>query len=975
MRNANLKQAARKPGSSESPSAVQYGASTRAYLVMRRKMQAGFGIAVLSLLLVGAMSYSSIARLVEYNTWVDHTNEVIDGLDALLAATAEAESAQRGYAISGKEIFLDANRQANDSAHGTLARLYALTADDPLQRQRLSAVSELLEQRIQVNDAAIELRRSEGFEAVQKRINSDQDRQLQSQLRAAVNAVRDAEQELLVTRKRQSTQNANITKATVISGGVLAFGVIGWALVALRRDFAGRQRAEAELDRFFSLSLDFLCISSADGYFKRVSPAVTDMLGWGVAEFLARPYLSYVHPDDHEATLREVEKQVKQGEKVFHFENRYRHKDGSWRVLSWRSMPQPEGLMYATARDVTDLKQNELALRESKEQLEQRVQERTADLLRTTQSLEKEIAQHSDSQHRLHAQLERLGLLQQITRGIAERLDNKSIFAVVIRALEAQLPVDFACICLFDAAANQLVVNSIGKGRGDMARELCLQEEDRIELEQSGLARCAEGLLVYDPDIGAAPQGFLANMANCKLHALVAVPMNIEHKFFGCLLVARRQADCFDSGEREFLRQLSEHVALAAHQAQLYGALQAAYEDLRQTQQAVMQQERLRVLGQMASGIAHDINNAITPVSIYTNVLLRKEPNLSERARGFLQTIQQSISDVAETVARMREFYRPRDSQALVPVEMNKLILQVVDLTRVRWSDMPQQRGVVIDMRTELADELPLIMGVESEIREALTNLVFNAVDAMPGGGVLTLRTSVTSDAMAEQDHAASGRYVHVEVADTGTGMDEETRRRCLELFFTTKGERGTGLGLAMVYGTVQRHGGEIDITSEPGKGTCVRLSFVAMVADTHEQSAMAMQPLRELRILVVDDDAVLLKSLSELLRSEGHVVTAASGGQEGINAFVAANELGSDFDVVITDLGMPFVDGSEVAGAVKAASPNTPVILLTGWGHRLLTEGGVPPYVDRVLPKPPKPLDLHAALVELTAKQTAELQ
>ena len=128
-------------------------------------------------------------------------------------------------------------------------------------------------------------------------------------------------------------------------------------------------------------------------------------------------------------------------------------------------------------------------------------------------------------------------------------------------------------------------------------------------------------------------------------------------------MAARRQADGFSSGECEFLRQLSEHVALAAHQAQIYGALQQAYDDLRRSQQAIMEQERLRVLGQMASGIAHDINNALSPVALYTESLLERETDLSPRTRAYLETTQRAIDDVARTVGRMREFYRQREPQ------------------------------------------------------------------------------------------------------------------------------------------------------------------------------------------------------------------------------------------------------------------------------------------------------------------------
>ena len=293
----------------------------------------------------------------------------------------------------------------------------------------------------------------------------------------------------------------------------------------------------------------------------------------------------------------------------------------------------------------------------------------------------------------------------------------------------------------------------------------------------------------------------------------------MESQVFGVLITARRAPNAFSSGECEFLRQASEHTALASHQAQLYGALQRAYDDLRSSQQQVMQQERLRALGQMASGIAHDINNAISPVTLYTEALLEHEPNLSERARSQLEIIQRAVDDVAQTVARMGEFYRSREPQvSLLPVDLNRLVGQVIALTRARWSDMAQQRGAAIEVRTELAPDLPLIAAAESQIRDALVNLVFNAVDAMPDGGPLTLRTGLSA--------GSHSQIVLLEVEDRGVGMDDDTRRRCLEPFFTTKGTRGTGLGLAMVYGVAQRHGANLEIESEPGKGTLVRMNF-----------------------------------------------------------------------------------------------------------------------------------------------------
>ena len=342
----------------------------------------------------------------------------------------------------------------------------------------------------------------------------------------------------------------------------------------------------------------------------------------------------------------------------------------------------------------------------------------------------------------IHAQVGRLDLLHRITRAIGERQDLQSIYQVVIRSLEDNLPIDFGCVCLYDPAAETLTVTSVGLRSGALAIELALTEEARIPVDENGLTRCVRGHLVYEPDINAVPFPFAQRLRGGGLGAFVAAPLLVEGKVFGVLVVARKAPDSFGSVECEFLRQLSEHVALAVHQVSLYGALQQAYEDLRQSQHTVMQQERLRALGQMASGIAHDINNAISPVALYTESLLEQEANLSARARDYLGTIQRAIEDVAETVARMREFYREHEPQLLLaPVYLNRVAEQVIDLTRARWRDLPQERGIVIRMQAELASELPVIMGAASDIRDALTNLIFNAADAMPEGGTLTLRT------------------------------------------------------------------------------------------------------------------------------------------------------------------------------------------------------------------------------------------
>jgi CheY-like chemotaxis protein len=289
----------------------------------------------------------------------------------------------------------------------------------------------------------------------------------------------------------------------------------------------------------------------------------------------------------------------------------------------------------------------------------------------------------------------------------------------------------------------------------------------------------------------------------------------------------------------------------------------------------------------------------------------------------------------------MRDFYRrPDDAVEGQPVDLNKLMLQVVDFTRARWSDIPMQRGVVISVQTAL-DHIPAVLGVESEIRDMLVNLIFNAVDALPSGGSIFLST-----------HGGAGRVV-VEISDTGIGMDEETRRRCLEPFFTTKGERGSGLGLATVYGTAQRHGAEIELESSPGQGTSFRLVFHRLAGEEKPAPQEVHAPGRPLRLLMIDDDPSVLQSTQFVLALDGHQIEAAGNGPDGIAAFRRALEAGQPHDVVITDLGLPYMDGREVAQNIKTLSPHTPVILLTGWGRRL-KDGKSEPFIDFVLAKPP---------------------
>jgi len=924
------------------------------------KVQGSFAFALICLAAVAAVSYWSVARLTDNVGWAEHTHQVLESLEQFLSSTTDAETAERGYVITEDPGYVAHYRQAVESAGALRRRLAGLTADNPAQEQRLQSLGVLINDRLAELGAILEVRQTQGFQAAQKQILTGQGPHFHDRIRQQIDEMKRAEESLLQQRDARTSRSTGFTRAVMAGGDVLGFAFVGFALLALRRDFAGRGRAEqalreaneqlearvnqrtaqlSQLAAIVQFSDDAIISKDLQGIITSWNPGAQRLFGYTEAEAVGKP-MTLLIPEERATEEPLILARIVRGEPTDHFETVRVTKEGRKVPISVTISPVRDaaGKIIGASKIARDITERQLAER------------------------------------KVQAQLARLNLLQQVTRAIGERQDIQSIFQVVIRTLEEHLPVDFCCICLYDPAESRLTVTSVGSHSQSLALELAMTPQALIPIDQNGLSQCVRGRLVYEPDISELDFPFPRRLARGGLRSMVAAPLLVESSVFGVLIAARQPAHSFSSGECEFLKQASEHVALAAHQAQLYGALQQAYEDLRQSQKAVMQQERLLALGQMASGIAHDINNAISPVALYTESLLEKEPGLSPQARGQLEIIQRAIDDVAQTVARMREFYRQRAPQmTLQAVDLNKLVEQVVPLTRARWSDMAQQRGIVIDMRIELAAELPLIRGVDSEIREALINLIFNAVDAMPQGGPLILRTALVSDARSASPEAPGGQQVQLEVIDAGVGMDEQTRRRCLEPFFTTKGERGTGLGLAMVYGTVQRHSADIEIDSAVGQGTTIRLRFaVQSVSAVGRTEAGSPRVPRPLRILVVDDDPLLIQSLRDTLEGDGHTVITADGGQSGIDTFLISQTKGqAPFDVVITDLGMPYVDGRKVSSAVKAASPGTTVLLLTGWGQRLVADGDIPPHVDRVLSKPPKLRELRAALSELSDKKT----
>ena len=421
---------------------------------------------------------------------------------------------------------------------------------------------------------------------------------------------------------------------------------------------------------------------------------------------------------------------------------------------------------------------------------------------------------------------------------------------------------------------------------------------------------------------------------------------------------------------RHLLHIRAQHLQLAAHKDQLEETVRARTGELREsnrrleesvhqlrtTQQQVVQHERLSALGSMAAGLAHDFNNALSLILGYGELMLGELVDYPhrERADEFLGTIITAAQDAAKVFDRLRGFYRPADDeQILEPLHLNALVDQAIALTRPRWHGQALAQGVTVDVRADLCAELPPLLADGAELREMLTNLIFNAVDAIPApGGSITVRTR------HEPGTRAGEGNIILSGADSGAGRDEETRRRCLEPFFTTKGERGTGLGLSMVYGTTQRHGGRIELESTPGRGTTFTFTLPVRAWSGVEPLLPVAEAGFPWSILVVDDQPDFLTVLTSYFAKGGLEVATARNGDEALEKF-----RGRPFDLVITDKAMPGMGGEELAQTLKRLAPQTRVILLTGYSISEEQAAGRAPWIDLAVLKPLTLAALRAAI------------
>lgn len=474
---------------------------------------------------------------------------------------------------------------------------------------------------------------------------------------------------------------------------------------------------------------------------------------------------------------------------------------------------------------------------------------------------------------------------------------------------------------LYGLDGDQPIRDSQTVARRDTLMGLALELQRPVQRVQNALDAGA-------PEFGAPRHE--AALFGSGYGSVVAVPIIADRAPIGALLLAHRADDPFDDGALDALAALANHVALALKNAALLNQREQALDELTATQQELVQVEKLRALGELSAGVAHDFNNMLGAIMGRAQLLRRGMDDLGLLCH--LDVIEQAASDGAETVRRIQEFGRQTPDTADEEVDLNDVVRDVVELTRSRW-DQPER---AIAVSVSLSDADTRTAGRPHELREVLVNLVNNAVDAMPDGGTLEVRTQP----------GAAGE-VCIDVQDSGTGMPEDVQKRIFDPFFTTKGKKGTGLGLSVSYGIIKRHGGELSVRSEMGEdhGTTFRIALPPWV---RPGLPVARPPSGRPRVLVIDDEDNVREVLVDVLEGEDCDVVEAATGEAGLALFKDA-----PFDLVFTDLGLPDLSGFDVATKLKAQDPTVPICLVSGWSSTLEPGQAASRGIDAVLNKP----------------------
>jgi signal transduction histidine kinase/CheY-like chemotaxis protein len=537
----------------------------------------------------------------------------------------------------------------------------------------------------------------------------------------------------------------------------------------------------------------------------------------------------------------------------------------------------------------------------------------------------------------LAARAGQLALANEIAGTVSATLSVPDLLETILTVLRHAIPCDRISIALLDATNDTMVLRAVYDPANTPGGAIGAQFPFDPALFAS-----SDGLpaLILESDLRASGGPLRDELVLADLRSRISVPIAVADAPLGMVTLARRTPDGFHPDECALLQWIAPHLAVALRNAQLYQERQDALDTLAHTQEQLIRHERLRAMGELASGVAHDFNNLLTIIIGTTDLTLLDvtEPALVHD----LELVRKAASDGAVIVRRLQSFTRQQRSEPNTLIELHQIAADAIALTRPYWRDTAQHRGVTIAIDERLTPVAP-VRGVAAELREALTNLLINAVQAMPRDGVVTVTTLETADT------------VGVAVRDTGIGIPPEMHERIFDPFFTSKGPQGSGLGLAVVAGIVERSGGRVEVISSPGQGSTFTIWLPRANAVEDRDAPPAAQPLLQGRALVIDDDPAVRVVLTRLLQVWGMQVMSVASGAAALDQLDQGH-----FDLVFSDLGMADMNGWEVLGAVKARDTQLVTFLVTGWGDQIEVRQANRQGADYIVAKPFKAHELR---------------
>jgi signal transduction histidine kinase/putative methionine-R-sulfoxide reductase with GAF domain len=543
----------------------------------------------------------------------------------------------------------------------------------------------------------------------------------------------------------------------------------------------------------------------------------------------------------------------------------------------------------------------------------------------------------------LEARVSQLALVDDLSRTVTASLDQHAALNAIGTQVPRAVPCQRLSLASYDSTRHTFTIRALWLA-GDQSK-LDVGITTEIGDTEAGVA-LRTGRTHYVCDLRESLYPVSQKLVEEGLRSIVHVPIMAPEGCLGMLSLSRATPRAFSAYDLALLGSLAPHIATAFKNAELYAQAQQAYAELAAAQERNVQAEKLRAIGELASGVAHDFNNLLAIILGHTELI--KQPDSPHFARSH-RAIVQAAKDGAHTVRRIQEFVRARPEHHTTQVDLAELADDVLELTKPRWRTTMLEKGITIDLRQNL-QPVPPILGDAAELREVVTNLILNAVDAMPRGGTLTVETCV------------AGEQAWLDVGDTGMGIALDLRERIFEPFFTTKAQRGTGLGLAVSRSIARRHEGDLTVESTPGSGSRFRLMLplpaIAAVAPAIEQAAPSA-PLRPLRVLLVEDDREVRNTLAQLLMLDDHSVARAADGAEALALFRPGS-----YDVVCSDLGMPGMNGWELIAQLRERDPAIVTVLLSGWGAQIDSTEARARGADFVVAKPIDFGELHNVLV-----------